>query len=86
VKDRKKLSNLAIINDGTLKIGDIVAWRYIGGTQDGHSSIYIGGGYVVYAGGGADGSPIVNTLDNVNTWAIGANHELYVVRRYSGKP
>ena len=42
------------------------------GTSDGHSSIYIGGGFVVYAGGPAvngwaAGTPQAQTLDYVNS-------------------
>ena len=92
-KDRQHLTNLGIVTDGSLRPGDIVAWRTVGGTNEGHSSIHIGGNVLVYAGGPPDGSPQAQTLDYVNskltsfpsTWFTGA-HEPYVVRRYNGKP
>lgn len=91
--DTQHLANLPIVKDGTLRIGDIVAWRKVGGVGTGHSSIYIGGGVVVYAG--ADRVrrvPIAQTLKYVNNWAtrgwfgtsLGLEHEPYVVRRYGG--
>jgi len=96
-RNRQHLANLAIVH-GRLRPGDIVAWRYSGGKDDGHSSIYIGGGVVVYAGGPsvnnwAAGTPQAQTLDYVNsrltsflyTWRTGS-HEARVARRYNGKP
>jgi RHS repeat-associated protein len=95
--NRQHLSNLAIVH-GSLRPGDIVAWRYSGGTSDGHSSIHIGGGVVVYAGGPsvngwAAGTPQAQTLNYVNSrltsfpWTLfSGSHEAPVVRRYNGKP
>jgi len=90
--DAKHLTNIPVITNPTLRIGDIVAWRYKGGADAGHSSIYIGGGVVVYAGGLHGGTPQAQTLNYVNhaltgwwpTWWTGP-HEPLAVRRYSGK-
>ena len=92
-RDSKHLTNLSVVT--TLRVGDIVAWRNANASPDnpGHSSIYIGGGVVVYAGGPPDGSPKAQTLKYVNGhmntegWlgtGVGATHEPYVIRRYSG--
>jgi RHS repeat-associated protein len=87
-KDRQHLTNLAIVTDGSLKPGDIVAWRANGGIGEGHSSIHIGGNVLVYAGGPPDGTPQARTLNFVNDNLTGffGGHEPYVVRRYNGKP
>jgi RHS repeat-associated protein len=92
-KDRQHLTNLGIITDGTLKPGDIVAWRANGGSDPGHSTIYIGGNVLVYAGGPGvngwpNGTPQAQTLTYVNSKLTGfmGGHEPYVVRRYNGKP
>jgi hypothetical protein len=94
-QNRQHLTNLAIVTDGSLKPGDIVAWRYSGGGTDGHSSIYIGGNVLVYAGSNdTHGVPKYQTLNYVDSWAtggflgtgLGASHDHYVVRRYNGKP
>jgi RHS repeat-associated protein len=97
--DTQHLTNIPVIKDGILhlQIGDIIAWRYSGGSHDGHSAIYIGGGVVIYAGGPSvhgwpAGTPQVQTLSYVNSrlttwpyeWSTGA-HEPAVVRRYSGR-
>jgi cell wall-associated NlpC family hydrolase len=96
-RDRQHLANISIVNGG-MRPGDIVAWRYSGGTSDGHSSIYIGGGVVVYAGGPsvngwAAGTPQAQTLNYVNSsltsfpyTLYSGQHEAPVVRRYNGKP
>lgn len=92
--DTKHLTNLSIVK-GALWFGDIIAWRNVNAGPDyaGHSSIYIGGGVVVYAGGPSDGSPKAQTLSYVNGrmntggllgTGIGATHFPYVVRRYNG--
>jgi RHS repeat-associated protein len=94
-RDRQHLTNLAIVTDGSLKPGDIVAWRYSDGSTDGHSAIYIGGNVLVYAGSNdTHGIPKYQTLNYVDSWATGgflgtgwgALHDHYVVRRYNGKP
>jgi hypothetical protein len=86
--DRQHLTNLAVVRDGSLRPGDIVAWRATGGTESGHSSVHIGGNVLVYAGGPPDGSPQAQTLNYVNGRLTGflGGHEPYVVRRYNGKP
>lgn len=83
-KDRQKITNLGVVTDGSLRPGDVVAWRTQGGTGQGHSTIHIGGNVLVYAGGGSDGSPIPNTLKYVTSNMAGG-HEPAVVRRYNGK-
>jgi len=88
-QNRQHLTNLAIVTDGNLRPGDIVAWRYSGGTQDGHSSIYIGGGVLVYAGSyDTGGVPKAQTLNFVSNKLEGywGGHDTHVVRRYNGKP
>ncbi|HKB66328.1 MAG TPA: RHS repeat-associated core domain-containing protein [Pyrinomonadaceae bacterium] len=93
-RDKKKLTNLGIVTDGSLRPGDIVAWRNKDAPRSGHSSTYIGGNVLVYAGGPPDGSPKAQTLNYVNrsmtggfaNTGIGSTHEPYVVRRYNGKP
>lgn len=92
-QDRQKLSNLKIVADGSLKPGDIIAWRYTGGKSEGHSAIYIGGGAVVYSGSGdgyftTGGAPKVMLLKDLDSnlrssWIGQPSHEPYVVRRYS---
>jgi RHS repeat-associated protein len=92
-KDRQHLTNLAIVTDGSLRPGDIVAWRSNGGAEPGHSSIHIGGNVLVYAGGRSvhgwpKGTPQAQTLGYMNgqMTGYGGGHESYVVRRYNGKP
>jgi RHS repeat-associated protein len=87
-RDRQHLANIAIVQ-GSLRPGDIVAWRYTGGTKDGHSSIYIGGGVLVYAGSyDTGGVPKAQTLNYVSNKLEGywGGHDTHVVRRYNGKP
>lgn len=85
-RDRQHPTNLGVVTDGSLRPGDIVAWRTQGGTGQGHSTIHIGGNLLVYAGGGVDGSPVAKTLNYVNNNMMGSSHEPAVVRRYNGKP
>jgi cell wall-associated NlpC family hydrolase len=78
-KDTQHLTNLGIITDGKLKPGDIVAWRANGGSDPGHSTIYIGGNVLVYAGGSGvngwpNGTPQAQTLTNVNSKFYGHIH------------
>ncbi len=85
-RDVQHLSNLPVQGDGSLRVGDIVAWRYNEAADSGHSSIYIGGNVVVYAGSSSnDGIPKAATLNNVDS-SMSAHHESHVVRRYNGKP
>lgn len=96
-KNRQHLANISIVH-GRMRPGDIVAWRYSRGASDGHSSIYIGGGVVVYAGGPsvngwAAGTPQAQPFDYVNSrltsfpyTVFSGKHESAVVRRYNGKP
>jgi cell wall-associated NlpC family hydrolase len=97
-KDRQGLDNMNLprVTDGSLRPGDIIAWRNTdAGNESGHSTIYIGGGVVVYAASADTGGvPKAQTLSFVDGWArdgwawttYGANHEPYVVRRYNVKP
>src|SRR5205814_91449 len=87
-RDRQHLANISIVT-GSMRPGDIVAWRYSGGTQDGHSSIYIGGGVLVYAGSyDTGGVPKAQTLNYVSNKLEGywGGHDTHVVRHYNGKP
>jgi RHS repeat-associated protein len=87
-QDRQHLSNISPNLNGSLVAvpGDIVAWRTNGGEGSGHSSIYIGGGVVIYAGSGDNGGrPKVATFTYLNNHMSGG-HETPVVRRYNGKP
>ena len=83
-RDTQKLTNLGIVTDGSLRPGDIVAWRNDDAPRFGHSSIHIGGNVLVYAGGSPDGTPQARTLNFVDNRMGG--HQPYVVRRYNGKP
>lgn len=88
-RDGQKLSNLGIVTSA-MQPGDIVAWRANGGNSDGHSSINIGGGVVIYSGGPNEGRPTPNTLSGADSslrpWYNSTKHEPYTVRRYNGKP
>jgi hypothetical protein len=84
-----KLTNLAIVKDGTMKPGDIVAWKNKNPEEAGHSSIHIGGNVLVYAGADRTGGvPIAETMKYVDSVMHGwfSDHNAPVVRRYNGKP
>jgi len=92
IRDGQKLKNLPVVYDAA-GVGDVVAWRYVGGKVSGHSAISIGGGVLVYAGGGTDGTPKAETMAKVNEsmntqggWILGPTHEPGVIRRFNGKP
>ncbi|MBK8147632.1 MAG: RHS repeat-associated core domain-containing protein [Acidobacteria bacterium] len=84
-RDVQRLRNIPVVTDGSLRMGDIVAYRSNNPPESGHSAIYIGGGIVVYAGGGVDGTPIAQTLSFLDS-AMSRGHEPRTVRRYAGKP
>ncbi len=84
-RDMQKLRNIPVVTDGSLRMGDIVAYRNSNTSESGHSAIYVGGGIVVYAGGGVDGTPIAQTLTFLDS-AMLSGHEPRTVRRYTGKP
>jgi hypothetical protein len=90
-KDRMNLTNLPIITNG-MRPGDIVAWRTEGGASAGHSSINIGGGVLVYAGGPNGGIPKANTFANADSnlrpssfgrVLVYTAHDSAVVRRFN---
>lgn len=92
IKDRMHLKNLPVVYD-VARVGDVVAWRAVGGENSGHSGISIGGGAMVYAGGPPDGRPQVQTINYVNERMntqggifTGPSHEPGVIRRFNGKP
>jgi RHS repeat-associated protein len=94
IRDLMKLKNLPV-HYGAAGVGDVVAWRNTDPNRPGHSGISIGGGAMIYAGGGRDGTPQARTIEFMNGQMqtgsslfglIGPKHEPGVIRRYNGKP